>query len=140
MKKGVLVLITILALIFVAGCTDNKTDYQEGNTEPASEQVTESTSTEEVQPLLVINDNSLGKEEYGGYIVTGSATANKDLSYAEVKVKYYDDSGALVGSDYTNIVDLDAGETWNFKVYGPSDDSIHVSNYKIAVGDCLEAN
>ncbi|AKB41280.1 FxLYD domain-containing protein [Methanosarcina mazei] len=155
MKKGVLVLTITVALIFVAGCTDNKTDYQEGNVEPASEQVTEdyqegnaepaseqvieSTTTEEVQPVLVINDHSLGKEEYGGYMVTGSATANKDLSYAEVKVKYYDESGALVGSDFTNIVDLDAGETWNFKVYGPFDDSVRVSDYKIAVGDCSEA-
>ncbi|MDD2644495.1 MAG: FxLYD domain-containing protein [Methanobacteriaceae archaeon] len=132
-------MIISLALIFVAGCSDNGTDYEEGNVKPASEQVTEQEATEEVQPLLVINDHSLGKEEYGGYIVTGSATANKDLSYAEVKVKYYDEGGALVGSDYTNIVDIAAGETWNFKVYGPSDDSIHVSDYKIAVGDCSEA-
>jgi hypothetical protein len=138
MKKGVLIFIIALALIFVAGCTDNGTDYEEGNVEPASEEVTEQVTTEEVQPLLVINDHSLGKEEYGGYIVTGSATANKDLSYAEVKVKYYDESGALVGSDFTNIVDIAAGETWNFKVYGPSEDSIRVTEYKIAVGDCSE--
>lgn len=124
----------------MAGCADNKTDYQEGNAEPASEQVNENVTTEEeVQPFLVINDNTLGKEEYGGYIVTGSATATKDLSYAEIKVKYYDETGALVGSDYTNIVDITAGEPWKFKVYGPTDENVRVTDYKIAVGECTES-
>jgi len=133
-KQPLLIMILGIAILFSAGCTDtdtSSTEYQEGNAEPVTR--------EEVVEPLVINDHELGKEEYGGYYVSGSATANKDLSYVEIKVKYYDESGALISSDFTNIVDLAAGETWNFKVYGPFDDSARVTEYKIAIGDYTEA-
>jgi hypothetical protein len=53
-----------------------------------------------------------------------------------VKVKFYDDQGALIESGLANINDLSAGEKWNFKVSSLSFDK-HIADYKIAVGNCF---
>lgn len=120
MKKLILILSIFILICTSPGCTENKTEYQNGST-PAAETQKEAT--------LTIIDSTLEKEEYGGYIVTGTAQSDADVSYAEVDVKFYDAEGAVLQSGMTNIVDLKAGEPWKFKVYGPSED---VKEYKIA--------
>jgi hypothetical protein len=73
------------------------------------------------------------KEEYETN-VKGTAQVNQSVSYAEITVKFYDASGAVVYTSFTNVVDLEAREKWNFEVLGPGSDK-KVTNYKIAVSD-----
>jgi hypothetical protein len=142
MKKYICVFIVVLGVFLAIGCTGSNTDYKEGNTNissDAGEQSNESTvqaSETPEQPALNITSHTLSKQEYGGYIVKGTATSSRDLGYAEVKVKFYDDSGSLIDSGIANINDLGAGEKWNFEVYCLATDK-HVADYKIAVGNCF---
>lgn len=112
------------------GCSGNSSNpdkYQPGNSTQANQEAS--------KPPLEILNSKLMKQEYGGYAVTGTAKANKDLTYAEVSVKAYGSDGAVIGSYITNMNNLKAGETWNFKVLGPFDDSVRVVNYTIANGN-----
>lgn len=143
--KKIGLFITILILVFMTlGCTTNKSDYQQGNVNNAAQPTPQATVQPTPQPTtqstpqltppnqanLVILDHKLGKEEYGGYIVTGTAIAQNDLNYAEIDVKFYDQTGAVLQSSLTNVLDLKYGERWNFKVYGPMEG--RVTNYTIA--------
>lgn len=131
MKKYAIVFLTVFAIMVAVGCTgsNNANNYQSGNSTQATQETT--------KPALEILNSQLNKEQYGGYSVTGTAKANRDLSYAEVSVKSYNANGGVIGSYLTNIQNLKAGETWNFKVLGPFDDSVRVTNYTIAPGNCL---
>jgi len=135
MKRYVyLVLIVTLVTMLVVGCTDNSTDHKEGIAEPAA---TTSTTNETEIPNLEIVSHQLNEEDAGGYNVTGTAKAAKTLSYAEVKVKFYDKNGALIETSLDSINNLEAGKTWNFKVTGPLDDSVRIEDYKISVWTCV---
>ncbi len=130
MKKIFITFGVVLLVLLALGCSgsNNSSDNtQSGNTE-------EVTQVEEQEPLTVV-DSQLVKEQYGGYSITGTAKANKDLSYAEISAKCYDPDGAVIGSYLTNMNNLKAGETWNFKVIGPMDDSVRVANYTIGNGN-----
>jgi len=120
--KKIGIILTIFLLTFLSlGCTETKSEYQTGSTNEAAPPTTE----------LSILDSKLEQEEYGGWIITGTAQTNTDISYAEVDVKFYDAEGAVLQSGMTNVLDLAAGEKWNFKVYGPGSD-VRVAEYKIA--------
>ncbi|MBU4189687.1 MAG: FxLYD domain-containing protein [Candidatus Thermoplasmatota archaeon] len=116
----------VVALILLA-CGDT-TEYGE-----------ETAKTAELE-ILESNMN----EEYGwaGLEITVTGVAKnigeEQLSWAEVKVKWYDANGTLLGTDTDSIQDLDAGESWNFEVpciaYGFEEED--VASYKIAVGSC----
>jgi hypothetical protein len=131
MKKIVSVLIVLILVFIGIGCTGDKSEYQNGSNSNAVQPAQPAPVATPEAVGLVILDSKLGKEEYGGYIVTGSAQSDKNQSYAEVNVKFYDSTGAVLQSGMTNIIDLKAGEKWNFKVYGPGSD-LHVANYTIA--------
>ena len=121
MKRLLIILSIFIITCTSLGCTDSTANYQNGSTP------TEEAPKEE----LTILDSKLEQEEFGGWIVTGTAQSNTSLDYAEVKVKYYDENGSLVYSDFTNIVDLAANEPWKFKVYGPGSE-FKITDYKIA--------
>lgn len=93
---------------------------------------TETVSTQE--PLEILN-SKLVPESYGGYSITGTAKANKDLTYAEVTAKCYGQDGAVIGSYIANMNNLGAGETWNFRVIGPMGEDVRVENYTITNGN-----
>lgn len=130
MKKIIVIIVAIALILISLGCSennDNSDNYQ-------GEYSTEITQ-EAAQPALTILDSKLVKEEYGGYSVTGTAKAGTDLSYAEVLAKFYDPDGSVIGSYIANTNNLKTGETWNFKIIGPVDNSVKVANYAIEEGD-----
>lgn len=123
MKKLLLILSIFLLICASLGCTEENKEYQNGTTEKAQ--------AEPPEASITILNSTLEFDEITGYTVTGIAQSNVNLDYAEIDVKYYDESGALVQSDMTNIEDLAANEPWKFKVYGPGSD-VEVKEYKIA--------
>lgn len=107
MKKIYIAILAIVAIFLALGCAGSNNNavnnYKEGNVTEVKQETTQ-------EPLTVI-DSKLVKEEYGGYSITGTAKANKDLTYAEVSAKCYDSSGAVIGSYLTNMNNLKTGET-----------------------------
>ncbi len=131
MKKIYIAILAIAAIFLALGCAGNNTNTAETS---KAGNVTEVKQDAAQEPLTVI-DSKLVKESYGGYSITGTAKANKDLTYAEVSAKCYDSGGAVLGSYLTNMNNLKAGETWNFKIIGPMDASVRVENYTIGNGN-----
>ncbi|OBZ36076.1 FxLYD domain-containing protein [Methanohalophilus sp. DAL1] len=129
----IIIVLLIFSLVFVSlGCTDSP-EYSEGSGDSTSDPSSSSTNKDNEQPDLEILDHQLQTGEYGTTSVVGTAKANKDLSYAEVRVKFYDANGNLIGSSLDNINDIGAGESWSFDVPNIEFDK-DVSDYKIAVG------
>ncbi len=124
----IIIVLVILATLLAVGCTGSSSEYSDGNTD-------ENTDTAfETEPLEIL-DHHLENGENETYKVIGSAKAHKSLSYAEVKVKVYDEDGALISTFLDDIDNLEEGETWDFEVrffvLGKE-----VDDYEIAVGSC----
>ena len=67
--------------------------------------------------------------------VTGTAKniGDKRISHGSIKVKFYDADGNLVGNGLDMVSDLDAGETWKFKITTFDTDG-EIEGYKIGIG------
>lgn len=66
-----------------------------------------------VDSSMNVGDDGLGGQEV---VVEGTIEneTDEDQSYVEVVATIYDDSGNVLGDDWTNVTDLRAGETWAF--------------------------
>ncbi len=115
-----IVLVAILILSFT-GCIETVYEPSEGGAPPVTEE------------LQIINHTG-GITEYGSPMVTGTArnVSSSNLSYAEIRVKWYDSAGTLLETSLDNINDLGPGETWRFEViYFGSEKNV---SYKIGIG------
>lgn len=125
----IIIVLVILATLLAVGCTGSSSEYSDGSTDENTD-----TKAPETEPLE-IRDHQLEGGENGTYKIIGSAKAHKSLSYAEVKVKVYDEDGALISTFLDDINDLEEGETWDFEV-GFFVLGKEVDDYEIAVGSC----
>jgi len=100
--------------------------------EKQSEQYTAPSNT----PPLEILSHNMDYNEYGNLIITGIAknTKNRELSYAQIDVKFYDNEGNVISNSLDNINNLGAGETWKFEVMYLGLDTYNVGSYDISVG------
>jgi hypothetical protein len=85
---------------------------------------------------ITILNHQLSENDYGNLIISGTAknVAGRNLDYAEIDVKFYDQDGAVIGNSLDNINNLGDGETWKFEVYYMGLDNYNVKNYSIEVG------
>lgn len=120
---GLIAVVAIVAVAMFSGCVEDP-KYEEGAGTP-----TESKNLE-------ILDHHMETGEFGNLIISGTAKniGSSSLSYAEVRVKFYDKEGAVLDTSLDNINDLGPGETWNFKVMYFGMDTEKIDSYKIAVG------
>ncbi|WP_456327009.1 FxLYD domain-containing protein [Palaeococcus sp. (in: euryarchaeotes)] len=129
MKEKALILVVlavVIGSIFVSGCTSN-TEY-----------TSETTATAKECSLVILN-HELKTDGYS-YFVEGVAKNNGDkrLSYAEVRVKFYDKDNNVLGNSIDNVLDLDPGQTWKFKIYYFGEGE--PVRYEIGVGTCMESS
>ena len=98
-----IVVIIMVLLLLLTGCTE--TVYQSGDTMPA------------IETLRIIS-HSGGVTSYDCAMVTGTArnVGTTNLTYAEIRVKWYDSTGTLLTTSLDNIADLAPGESWRFEV------------------------
>ncbi len=127
-KKWPIVAGVVVALIVVAGIGGASTE-----TEPVGEGVASVPATDEGEPLedgvdwansdFSMRDLSLDVEQYFTY-ARGSLknNATKDYDYVQISFKTYDKESNVIGSCYTNISGLAAGETWKFEAICTSGD------------------
>ena len=145
MKKALAIVLIVLGTIAVLGCTESPEYSESGKVAAPSSERTESPEYSESGKAaapsseLEILEHHGEIGEYGNLYVVGQAknTGSKSLSYAEIRVKFYDADGNLLGSSFDNINDLGAGETWRFKVIYMGMDTEKVSSYKIAAGTTI---
>ena len=85
---------------------------------------------------IEILEHELTYGNFGNLMVVGVAenTAGKELSYAQIDVKFYDGDGILIGNSLDNVNNLENGEKWRFEVMYLDIDSYEVDSYKISVG------
>ena len=116
----------LIGVVVAAGCTDSTQYSQTG------------TASKESCSLKILS-HTLKHDEYGTYWVEGIAqnTGDKRLSYAEVRVRFYDSDGTLLDTSIDNTNDLDPGMKWRFKVYYFGDGT--PAKYDIGVGTCWES-
>ena len=122
---GLIAIVAIAAAVIFAGCVE----------EPKYEEGAVGTPTAELKNLEIL-DHHMETGQFGNLIIKGTAKnmGSHSLSYAEVRVKFYDKKGALLDTSLDNINDLGPGETWIFKVMYFGMDTEKIDSYKIAVG------
>ena len=88
---------------------------------------------------LVILEHHPITGDFGILTIEGIAenTGDTSLIYAEIRVKFYDENGAVVDTSLDNINDIGPGEKWNFKVMYFGTDIERIDNYKVAIGTTL---
>ena len=136
MKTAVKILIgigaVIFILVFIFSVSENNNPTGNVISEEEQDPIFQPSNNEPLQ--ILSHEKDYG--EYGFLTVTGIAknTRNRELSYAQVDVKFYDNDGNVIGNSLDNINNLGAGETWKFKVMYLGTDSYNVGSYNISVG------
>jgi len=126
-KKTVPILVFMLVIIVIsAGCcgSSSTTVDQSGSLSSGS-----SGSSSTASDLQLV-ESHVETGDYGSKYIVGTIKNNgaKTLSYVQVTINLYDDTGAQVGSTLDNVNNLEAGGTWKFKAYWLESDA---TNYKI---------
>jgi len=101
----------------------------EGGSDSASQQI--SVSGQKVEIL----DWSL-EESVLGKTVEGKAKnqSGRTIDYVEIKAKFYNSNDNRIGSNYTNLTDFEAGETWEFEINSVASSS-EIDYAKVEVSD-----
>lgn len=99
-----LVVLLIMGIVAISGCTDSGTSSSSNGT---SEAESASESSLNVTNVKVVSQG------YGSYDVKATITPDKDYSYLEMVLIWYDSTGAVIekNSLVWNINDVSAGQT-----------------------------
>jgi len=83
--------------------------------------------------LVIENKGEINEQLY----VRGRAnnTKGEELSYAEIEVSFYNESGNLIDSSFTNINGIEAGGTWEFEVMYIGNKTDEIESYEVEVGE-----
>ena len=128
--------------ITVAGCGGDETEFEEGNgggnggNEPTQE------GEEDADEAIEVLEHTMVREEEGTMAeqvsIEGRAenVSDSQLSYAEVRARFYNEQGDQLDSFLDNVNDLDPGATWAFEILYPAigEDAQEVDSYDIGVG------
>lgn len=122
MKRRYFFIVLLIIPLIAIGCTTD-TEYKPGGdvTTPES-------------PKLTILSHNMIIDEWGWATVEGLARndGNERMDYAEIDVRFYNNAGHLIDTSFTNILDLDPGQTWAFEVMCFGEGAV---SYDIGVGD-----
>lgn len=100
-------------------------------TEETASNTTDQTNTNPPSFQLV---SSQLEYENGMSQVTGEVRSLKNNGYIEASAKFYNAEGKVIYSSMTNILDLGIGETWDFTIYGPTEEA---TAYNLTVKDTV---
>ncbi|MDO9045987.1 MAG: hypothetical protein Q7U35_11915 [Methanobacteriaceae archaeon] len=99
-----LVVLLIMGIVAISGCTDSGTSSSSNGTSDA-----ESAS----ETSLNVTNVKVVSQGYGSYDIKATITPDKDYSYLEMVLIWYDFTGAVIekNSLVWNINDVSAGQT-----------------------------
>ena len=128
-----LVSLSLILMVLIAGCSSER-QYESGASGAAV--ATEEPAATEPKEKLEILEHKMEYGEYGTLKIVGKAknVGNEQISYAEIRVKFYDTEDAVIGSSLDNINDLNSEQVWKFEVMYFSMETEEVDHYDIAVG------
>lgn len=138
-SSGCAVIVVVLLVLAVLGVFRNKNSENNpavsSNVSTSATTTPESSDTEGTEKKLpTLNGFVIGERSgtnYDGYCevigVVGNGTG-KDLSYVEITIGFYNKNGVKITSGIDNVLNLGAGETWQYDVLGFGDG---ISTYKI---------
>lgn len=129
----VLVAIILVATLSAIGCGGAQPEAPSEEA-PSEEAPGEAPTTEKLEIL----SHEMITTEDGGKIVQGTArnVSGSMFHNATIRVKFYDASGTFITGSLDTIVNLGAGETWDFEMTCWLSEAKNVASYKIAVGEC----
>lgn len=105
-------------------------DQEKAREDARAEALREQKAAEEAHmfhgsPDCLVLDRRTLHNESGDYVwyVAGKVknTCDRDFSYVQVEVGFYDDSGNLRNSGLANVNNLDSGDTWSFRALATED-------------------
>ncbi|MEK6840827.1 MAG: FxLYD domain-containing protein [Nanoarchaeota archaeon] len=124
MKTGTKIAIGVFGLIVLLGLMSFVFDYQTGNV-----------IKNETGPLTILSYELVISTDWGlGVKGIAENTAEKQLSYAEIVVMFYDSKGDLLEKSTDSTDSLSIGEKWNFEVKYSGPDRERVNGYEVSVG------
>jgi hypothetical protein len=84
---------------------------------------------------LTILDSKLVPVNFGHITIQGQAQniSNRQLRYAEIRAKFYDNNGKVVESSRTNTLYLGSNELWGFEIHCIGD-TPPITKYEISLG------
>lgn len=117
-KKSKPILLIVVVILAIVGA------YTMGANNKAINNVA-NTKAEKTAEATVDNDNyevvSLEMIDSGDWYdaeCTLRNTSDKTVEYAEATIKFVDENGDTVFSDWANTMNIEPGDTWHFVVYG----------------------
>lgn len=122
----------VAGALALAGCSGD-TEYEDGGESDGNSDDSSDSSSD--KKLKILNDEWYVEDYTAGVKGTAENVSGDTLGYISIKVKFYDDSDALIESSLDNINDLEAGGKWKFDVMFPGTNTEDVSSYKIGVGE-----
>jgi hypothetical protein len=152
-RRRLLTLLGTGAALGLAGCgavSDSDPDYEEGDADPpadatertpeestAAEGLAEQEAREDSAPLdslSLVEHGFVFEDGFRGSTVQGTVENEGDgrIEHAEVRVRVYNDEGAMIGRYLDSVGDLEGGTDWEFTAVlleSPED----VASYDIAV-------
>ncbi len=90
----------------------------------------------EIREISIL-ESQLGYDNRGDLAVSGviQNIAGKELSYVEIKIKFYDKDNLLLETSSESINDLGIDEKWKFSSVYPKFNVEEVKSYEVSVGE-----
>jgi len=97
-----------------SGSNDNSGSNSNSNGD--SDSGSNSNSNDDKQEVKIVEHDTYEKEFESGVKGKVKNVSDSTLDYVEVEVKFYDKDGNRLGDNFTNVEELGAGKTWEFKL------------------------
>lgn len=132
---------TAVSVATLAGCTED-TDYEDGSGNGTGNGGDGNGEESDPDDALEILEHEMVREDEGTMAETVSVegraenVGDRQLSYVEVRARFYNEAGDQLDSSLDNVNDLDPGATWAFNIqhFAMGEDAAEVADYDIGVG------
>jgi hypothetical protein len=80
--------------------------------------------------------HGLEKDDEGNLFIKGIAQnmGTAKLNYTEINGEFYNKAGNMITKSFDKVMDLEANETWNFKILYNGMESYNVVSYNVSIG------
>lgn len=104
---------TVAALsgVALAGCSGESTDDSASGSKDGG-----GGGSDDQQQVKIVEHGTYEEEFESGVEGKVENVTDSTLDYVEVEVKFFDAEGNRLGDNFTNVEDLAAGKTWQFKL------------------------